>query len=482
MASSTAATSSASTGAINVVSIVSSLMAVASIPLNNLTTTVNKEQATISAYGTLQSQVTALQTAAAALGSSTSSSLMGYQTTSSNTGVLNATAGSTAVAGSYTLNITSLAQSQSLVATGQTSTTTAIGTGTPTTLTFDFGTISGGTLTSGTYSGATFTSNGSGTKSIVIDSTNNTLQGISNAINAAGLGVSATIVNDGSGTPYRLSITSSSTGISNSIKITATAGGDATVSSLLSYDPQGVQNLNQTVAAQNATFNVNGIAMTKTSNTITNAIQGVTLNLSQTTAVNAPVTLSVSRNTGAVSTAVTNFVNAYNTLYSSMQSASAYKSTSPLAGEATIRDFMNQMRSIAAGAVTPLTTGGPSSIEQAGISFTAAGVMQVNTATLNTAMTADYNGIANLFNNATTGYGTLFTNLTTTALSATGSLANRTASLTKQMTANNNQINILNTQLAALQVQYTKQYTNLNVVMAQMSQTSSYLTQQLSHL
>ena len=98
-------------------------------------------------------------------------------------------------------------------------------------LSVEAATISGGTLTNGVYSGAAFTSNGSGTKSITIDSTNNTLAGIRDAINAAGMGVTATIVNDGSGTPYRLSLTSTSSGASNSLKIT-TSGGDAAIDSL----------------------------------------------------------------------------------------------------------------------------------------------------------------------------------------------------------------------------------------------------------
>lgn len=476
MATTAAATSSASTGAVNVVSIVSSLMAVASIPLNNLTAQQSSYQAKISAYGTIKSQMTALQTAAAALGSTSASSLLAYKATPSDTTVFNATADSTAIAGNYALNVTSLAQSQNLVAAGKVSATTAISNGVATTVSFDMGTISGGTLTGGTYTGATFTSGGAGVKSIVIDSTNNTLTGIRDAINAAGLGVTATIINDGSAAPNRLTLTSNATGVSNSVKITTT-GGDGTINALLGYDPAAVQNLNQSVAAQNANFTVNGIAVTSTSNTSTTAIQGVSLSLSKVTTT--PVSLTVARDTAAISTAVSNFVSAYNTAYSSMQSASAYKSVSPLAGEATLRDMMNQMRNIAAGAVTGGTM---SSIGQAGISFTAAGVMQVDTAKLNTAVSTDFTGLSNLFNNSTTGYATLFNNLATSALSATGSFANRTNSLNQSVKTAADRITVMNAQLAALQTQYTKQYSALNVLMANMNQTSTYLTQQLSRL
>lgn len=476
MASTSAAASSGYTGAINVVSIVSSLMAVASIPLNNLTTQQNSYQAKISAYGTISSQMAAFQTAAAALSNASTSTLGAYKATSSDTTVFNATADTTAIAGTYSLNVSSLAQSQSLVATGQTSTTTAISNGVATTVSFDLGTISGGTLTGGKYTGATFTSAGGGVKSIVINSTNNTLAGIRDAINAGGLGVTATIVNDGSAAPNRLTITSNATGISNSIKITTT-GGDGTINALLANDPAAVQNMSQTVAAQNANFTVNGLAVTSTSNNVTTAIQGVSLNLTKTTAT--PATLTVARDTAAISTAMTNFVSAYNTMYSAMQSSSAYKSISPLAGEATLRDMMNQMRNIAAGAVTGGTM---SSIGQAGISFTAAGVMQLDTTKLNTAMTTDFTGFSNLFNNATTGYGTLFNKMATDALSPTGTFANRTNSLNQSVKNASDRIAAMNAQLAQLQTQYTKQYSSLNVLMANMSTTSTYLSQQLTKL
>ena len=135
------------------------------------------------------------------------------------------------------------------------------------------------------------------------------------------LGVTATIVNDGSGTPYRLALTSSSSGASNSFKIT-TSGGDGTIDSLLGYDPAGTQNLTQTLAAQNADLTVNGIAITSASNTVSEAIQGVTLTLKNITAT--PASLTVARDTTAINTAASGFVEAYNALASQIKSRSAY--------------------------------------------------------------------------------------------------------------------------------------------------------------
>ena len=202
------AITASSTTALDVPTLVSQLMAVERRPIDKLEAKITSYESKISSFGTLSSLVSSFQTAAKSL----STSLQKVATTPSDASVFSAAAGSTAVPGTYAVNVSQLAQSHNLVAAGQASSTAAIGDGTATTVTFDLGTISGGTLTNGIYSGAAFASNGSGTASITIDGSNNTLEGIRDAINAAALGVTATIVNDGSGTPYRLALTSSSSG------------------------------------------------------------------------------------------------------------------------------------------------------------------------------------------------------------------------------------------------------------------------------
>ena len=304
----TSSVASSSVG-LDVPSLVSQLMAVERQPIDKINTRVASYQTKISSFGTISGLVSGFQTALQSLKNSS----LGFSATPSDTSIFSASAGSTAAVGTYALNVTKLAQAQSLVAVGQASSTAAIGSGNATVVTFDFGTTNG----------AVFTSNGSGTKSITIDGTNNTLQGISDAINAAQMGVSATIVNDGSGTPYRLALTSTNSGVSNSIKVTTDAA-DATVAGFLTHDPAGAQNLTQTVAAQDANFTVNGIALSNASNTITDAIQGVSLTLTKLTTT--PATLTVTRDTSAVSTAVSGFIDAYNALASQLKSRSAYGS------------------------------------------------------------------------------------------------------------------------------------------------------------
>ncbi|TXH77145.1 flagellar filament capping protein FliD [Thiobacillus sp.] len=467
------AITSSTTTALDVPTLVSQLMAVERRPIDTLNTQITSYQTKISSFGTLSGLVSSFQTAAQNLGTT----LQKLAATPSDPSVFSATAGSTAVPGNYTVEVSKLAQSQSLVAAGQASSTAAIGNGTATTVTFDFGTIGGGTLTNGVYSGAAFTSNGNGTASITIDSTNNTLEGIRDAINSASMGVTATIVNDGSGTPYRLALTSGSSGASNSMKIT-TSGGDGSIGSLLGYDPAGTQNLTQTIAAQNADLTVNGIAITSASNTVSEAIQGVTLTLTNTTA--APASLTVARDTTAINTAASGFVDAYNALASQIKSRSAYATNGSaggaLAGDGTLRVMQDQLRGIFN---TPASGGTLTSLAEVGIAFQKDGSLSLDTSKLNSAISANFSDVTNLFSSST-GFATRLADWAQSTLDPGGLIDTRTQSLNKYVQDRNDEIDRLENQMTALQKKYTAEYTNLNLLLSRMNSTSTYLTQQLS--
>lgn len=469
------ATTISGTGVLDVNAIVTALMGVERLPITKLDTKEKNESAKISAYGLIKSQVATFQSAVAALGSTSVSKFSAFKTTSSDTTALSATAGSTAVVGTYSVNVTSLAQSQKLVAVGQASKTTAISNGVATTVTFDFGTIGGGTLSAGVYSGATFTTNGGGTKIVTIDSTNNTLEGIRDAINLAKIGATASIVNDGSGTPFRLALSSDKGGLSNSIKIT-TSGGDGTIGTLLGYDPGGLpaaQKLNQTVASQNAVFDVNGIAINKTSNTVTDAINGVSLTLSKVTT--SAVTLTVARDSTAVTDAATGFVKAFNDLYTAVKNSSAYKSKSALEGDSTLRALQSQLRSIA----SDVASGGTlTSLYQAGVTFKNDGTLQLESAKLSNALATDYSDVTNLFSGAT-GFATKFDALATATLSAGGTIPARITRIEDGIKKIGVERDALELRMKTIEQSYRFQYSQLNVLLGSMNQTSAYLTQQL---
>ncbi len=398
-ATANAAISSVGIGSgLDVTSIINKLMSVEQQPLNLLTQQEASYNAKISAYGTLQSAVSQFQTAMSGLTDPTQYESL--SATSSNAGSVTATVGTSAVAGNYALGITNLAQAQNLVSTGQASTTGAIGSGTNTTLNFNFGTISGGTLTSGVYTGASFTPNGNGIQSVTINSSNNSLSGIANAINSANIGVSASIINDGNATnPYVLSLTSTKTGAANSMQISVS--GDATLSSMLSENPAGTQALTQYTASQNANFTVNGLGITSASNTITSAIQGVSLNLLGATPVGSPATISVASNPTAVTTAVNNFVSAYNTLAGTLQTDSAYNPTTHTGaifnGETPVVTMQHQLQNLLSNPVPGGAGNALTMLSQAGVTLQNDGTLSVNNTQLQAAITANPTGFAGLF-------------------------------------------------------------------------------------
>lgn len=390
------ATTSATTGTnIDVASIVSQLMTVEQRPLTALARKEASYQAKLSAVGTLQGALSNFQSAVSDM-----SGITKFQTmtaASSDSAVLSASAASTAAAGSYTIDVTSLAQSQKLVAAGQVSSTASIGTGAATTLTFDFGSIAGGTFDAGTgtYTGSTFTSNGNGTKTVTIDATNNSLQGIRDAINSANAGVTATIINDGSGTPYRLALSSNALGSTNSLKISV--AGDATLGALLAQDPAATQSLSETATAQNANFMVNGVAVSKASNTVTDVIEGVTLTLQKTTTASA--SLTVARDAASIQSSVAAFVKAYNDLNKTLRDVSGYnadtKQGAILQGDSAVLAIQSQVRSVLN---TPVSGGGTlTNLSQIGVSFQKGGMLALDTTKLSAAITSNPNDIAALF-------------------------------------------------------------------------------------
>jgi flagellar hook-associated protein 2 len=380
------------TQSIDVSSIVSQLMTVQSQPVTLLQQQEAGYQTQLTALGTVKGALTSFQSSIQSLTAASQFQSLSATSSSASVGV-SATSG--AVPGTYSVGVSALAQAQSLVATGQASSTTAIGTGSPTTLSFTFGSISGGSLSNGTYTGASFTPNGNGSKTITIDSSNNSLSGIASAINAANIGVSASIINDGSATPYRLVLTST-TGASNSMQIAVS--GDTALASLLNENPAGTQNLSQTSAAQSAQLTVNGISVTQSSNTVSNVIQGVTLNLNGVTTGNA--TVSVANDTTGISAAVNTFVSAYNALNTAVQGVASYNSSTStggvLMGDPMVNAIQTQMHALLNNAIGN-TTNTYSTLESIGVTFQKDGSLALDTTKLNNAISANASDIASLF-------------------------------------------------------------------------------------
>jgi flagellar hook-associated protein 2 len=412
---------------LDVNSIVSQLMAIEQQPIDKVTTKEATYTAKLTAYGTLKGGLSALQTATTSL--TNAARFQTTKATPSDSTALSATASSTAAIGTYSIDIGKLAQAQLLAAAGQLNTTDTIGTGT---LNFDLGTISNGTLDSktGKYTGASFTSNNSGTRAVTIDSTNDSLGGIRDAINSANIGVTASIVNDGNASPYRLVLSSSNSGVANSLKISVT--GNQALSDLMSHDPANDtgQNLSETITAQNAQITVNGIAASKSSNVVTDVINGVTLNLlNQTTSTKS---VSVARDAGTVQTSLQAFVTAYNDIAKSLHDLSAYdastQSAAVLQGDFTPSMIKSQLQNAISASNSNITSS-VRTLSQIGVSFQRDGSLSIDTAKLQSAVDSNPGDVAALVAAAGGSLGKL---LDSQLNSSNGQIAGkRTASILK---------------------------------------------------
>jgi flagellar hook-associated protein 2 len=446
--------------------IVSKLMAVESLPLNLLTTQQASYQAELSAYGSLQGSVSALQTAAQGL--TTASSYTGYSATSSDTTVLTATTTTGAVAGTYPISVISLATANTIES-NPNSATPAV----PYSLT--------DTFNSGTLA---ITVGGTTTK-VTIDSTNNTLTGIASAINNAHAGVVASVVNDG--TTNHLVMTANSTGAANTIAIAVTQDGVTTgTQALTGLDTGTASNYAQVQAGKDASFSVNGLALTRPSNTITDVISGVSFTLLK--GGSATSTLTVARSATSATSAISSFVTSYNALIKSIQTLTSYNASSgqggALLGDFGVQSLQSQLPNLAMANVTGVA-GGISNLTDIGVTVQKDGTLAVDSAKLSAALSDPTKDVAALMTQTTAGnqgIAVRFNTLMTQLLSPTGLFQSQTNTINASLKTNADEQSQWNTRLSQIQADYLAQFQALDTAIASMQSTQSFLTQQLAGL
>jgi flagellar hook-associated protein 2 len=394
----------------------------------------------LSAFGQLRGALASFQTALKDLGSG--SKFQALSATSSDTKVLSASAAGKAIPASYQIEVKQLAQQHKLASAGYASADDIVGSGT---LTIQFGTYDS--------SSNSFTANaGKAAKSISIDPANNTLAGVRDAINAANAGITATIVNDGGAAGNRLVLTASDSGAASSLKIGVIDddgnGLDGSGLSALAYDPTAAagsgKSLSQNAAARDALLEIDGIAVTQPTNTVRNAIDGVTLNLVQAN-VGEKLTLAVSRDTKAVTSAVEAFVKAYNNTSGTLKSLTAFNGPGAqngvLLGDSTARAIQVEMRNLLNASVD--NGGALTTLSQIGVSFTRDGTLALDNAKLNTAIDKNFDDIAALFAKMGKTSDSLVNYSASSAKTQPGSYAVNVSQLATQGSTQGNQAAVL---------------------------------------
>ncbi|MBS1812401.1 MAG: flagellar filament capping protein FliD [Acidobacteria bacterium] len=254
----------------------------------------------------------------------------GRLASSSATDKVVVTADATAAKGALNVTVTRLASSLTQSSRVYTSKTNAVLAGGATTATFE---LRKGDDTSGTE--------------ITINSANDTLEGLRDAINDADAGVTATIVDtNGAGTSYKLVLTSSDTGAEGRVQLVeTTATGTGTDINLTSLNPPGATN---DFSDLDAEFDVNGLTLTRSSNTVTDAVEGVTLTLKD----EGSAKISVSASTSDISSKLRAFITAYNDVHDFISSQSRKDGSGKAGaflGDAIARSVQRQLRDVVGG-------------------------------------------------------------------------------------------------------------------------------------
>ena len=460
--SSTATSNAAGGSVINVSTLVSELVAAAQAPqqqlITNQTTAVT---ANISAIGTLKSALSTFQSALSAV--STPTAFNSVSASSADDSLVTASASGDAVNGTYAVTVSKLASSQQLLSGAFTGGSAAVvGTGSM-------------TLAVG---GSSF--------SLTIGAADDTLSGIANAINSAANnpGITATVIQGTDG--GHLLLSSSLTGAANTLSVTETDGGNGLAG--LTYGTGNTAHYTQNAAPSDASFSVAGVPYTSSSNSVSDAISGVTLNLlgvtgtAADTSVPSSVNITVGSDTSTVETNIQSFVTAYNTLQTAIAGLGSYDSTTGSAGQLlgnpVLTGVENQIRRALYSQVGASSYNTLASI---GITTNSDGSLSVNSSTLDHALSSNFSAVSQLFS-GTSGVATQLSSQITAALGSNGSITNYATTLTKQNTALENQTTQLDNQMAALSATLTQQYASLNALLSSLQSTSAYLTQAFNSL
>ena len=421
----------------------------------------SEAEAQISAFGKIRSALESLKGAAEKL--NTAENLRAFVGTSSNEDVVSATVDSaTANRGSYSLNVMGLAQAQSL-ASGifADRDTTLVGTGT---LTFNVGGVA---------------------TDITVDTTNNTLEGLAASINDAGAGVTAGIVDTGSG--YRLVLSSDETGTANSISVSAIDddGNSSDAAGLSQFVFDGTtSNMEETVVAKDARMEINGIEVTRSSNTVEGVVDGVTFNLKSL----GTASVDIQSDPDEVAGRVQEFVDKFNTLKGEIKKYSGFNDDSGkgiLSGDATLRGLETDLRQMLVTIPGGLEDSSVRMLADIGISTNPdTGKLDFDQAKFKDQLKAAPEDVAALFakTDAADGIAERLVTSVSNYLANDGALASRTEGLNKTLERIQDQRDRLDLRIESYEARLIRQFSAADALISQIQSTGNYVSQQLAAL
>jgi len=464
---------------LEVETIVTQLMAIEQRPLKLLQSAKSGLDTQLSAIGTLQNRMSALRDAANALTSTTLWS-QSVAKSSNEAAVKVSTGTSGSAAGSYAVEVTRLAGSQTLASTSFSGPDAQLNEGT---LTIELGSWTGEPTPTG------FTAKSGATPvTVTLGAGETSLAAIRDKINAAGAGVSASLITDASGT--RLSLRSKDTGAENAFRITASEsvddGSPASGLSALAFDATVASPMTRSQTAVNAAATINGIAISSASNTLDGVVDGLKLSLLQTTS--SAVEVSVAADTDSVKKSIEGFVSAFNDVANYIREQTKYNADTKvggtLQGDRLAVSLQSQLRAIVNEGSS--ASGTFERLSDIGISFTSTGTLSTDSSKLGNALgnLGELRKVlaADGADSASSGFIDRFKDFASTVLGSEGAFASRNLSLRAQISQNEKNQDSFERRLELTEQRLRRQYQSLDTAMSSLNGTSSYLTQQLALL
>lgn len=405
--------------------------------------------AEVSAVGTLRGAFSALKSALAAV-TSRENALARTVTVPADAG-FTASAGTTASVGTAQIDVRAIAVAHKLSSPAYLNTDAAVGTGTL-------------AITAGTTS-----------ISLSLDSTNNSLGALRDAINTAagGKGVSASIITADDGA--HLVLTALDTGTSKAIRVTQSGGNGGLAP--LAFSPPAASSMTQVSVAADAVVRVDGLERTSASNVIGDLISGVTLTL---TKAEPGVTreLKIASDTTAQRNAVKNVLNAYNASTAAINTVTAYNSTTQVAaalnGDSMVRGLATQLRGQVSAQVTDL--------KAVGITINKDGTLKMDDGAFDAAIQKDPALAARLFGTGPTSFVSTFKTSVDGILVDNGPIDGRGGVLAARTKLISKQRTDLDYRMSLVEKNYRTQFTNLDTMVTKLQSSSTFLQQQLARL
>lgn len=306
------------------------------------------------------------------------------------------------------------------------------------------------------------------------------------AINNAKAGVNASIMRV-SDNDYQLALSSTTTGEKNTISVQV--NNDDKLGAILNYDPTAKSNaMKQTVAGQDAEVLVNGTKIKRSTNSIADALQGVTIDLKTTTKKDEPQNLVISTDKTGTADKIKEWVDNYNSLLDTFNSLTKYTpvktgeaqnaKNGALLGDNTLRGIQSSIKSaLSAAQDNPDLKG----LGNLGISTnTKTGKLEIDSTKLNKAIDEKPTQVANFFagNGTDTGMATEIHNEIQSYIKAGGIIENSTKSINTNLDRLNSQITTVTASIQSTIDRYKQQFVQLDTMMSKLSGTGEYLKQQ----